>query len=108
MIDPFVPLSGDELHQLEHFLLFDVDTDDVMTLEMADGFLHAIAIGPTTVLPRQWLPKIWGTRDVMPPMSSAEQLNHILDLAMRHYNGIIAGLENDPREIDPYWAVFDL
>ena len=37
-------------------------------------------------------------------MDSIEQLNHILGLVMRHFNSIIAGLENDPREISPYWS----
>lgn len=74
-----------------------------MMLDMIDGFFHAIAIGPTTVPPKQWLPKIWGTAEMMPPMASIEQLNHILDLVMRHFNSIIAGLEDDPRELSPCW-----
>jgi len=104
MTDALTPLSESELEELDHFLLYDVDTEEVMTLEMADGFLHALAIGPTTVPPRQWLPKIWGTREMMPPMASMEQLNHVLSLVMRHFNSIVAGLEGDPREISPCWA----
>lgn len=67
--------------------------------DIMDGFLHAIAVGPTTLHPKQWLPKIWGTEDMMPPMDSIEELNHMLGLVMRHFNSIIAGLEADPREI---------
>ena len=104
MSPPFAPLSEDEFNELEHFLLYGVDTEEVMTLDMADGFLHAIAVGPITTHPKQWLPKIWGTTEMMPPMDSIEQLNHILGLVMRHFNSIIAGLEDDPREISPYWS----
>jgi uncharacterized protein len=104
MTTPFAPLSEDELNELDQFLLYDVDTEDVMTLDMVDGFLHAIAIGPKTLHPKQWLPKIWGTKEMMPPMDSIEQLNHILGLVMRHLNGIITGLEDDPPEISPCWS----
>jgi len=104
MTTPFSPLSEDEFDELDHFLLYEVDTEEGMTMDMADGFLHAIAIGPTTLHPRQWLPKIWGTEEMMPPMDSIEQLNHMLGLVMRHFNSIIAGLEDQPREISPCWS----
>src|SRR4051812_34867589 len=104
MATPLTPLSEEELHELDQFLLNDVDTEEGMTLDMMDGFLHAIAIGPTTLQPKLWLPKIWGTKELMPPMDSIEQLNHVLGLVMRHFNGIIAGLEKDPRQISPRWS----
>lgn len=103
MSTPFAPLSEDEFHELDQFLLYDVDTEEVMTLDMVDGFLHALALAPTNMPPKQWLPKIWGTKEMMPPMDSIEQLNHILGLVMRHFNSIIAGLENEPRVISPNW-----
>jgi hypothetical protein len=62
MTTPYTPLNEDELNELDQFLLYDVDTEDVMTLDMVDGFLHALAVGPATIPPKQWLPKIWGTR----------------------------------------------
>jgi uncharacterized protein len=104
MTDPFAPLSEEEFDQLDDFLLYGVDTDEVMMIEAVDGFMHAIVIGPTTVHPKQWLPKIWGTEGMMPPMGSMDKLNHMLSLVMRHYNGIISGLEDDPREISPCWS----
>lgn len=104
MTIPFSPLSEDEFNALDQFLLYGVDTEDVMTLDMADGFLHAIAVGPTTMHPKQWLPKVWGTKEMMPPTDSIEQLNHMLGLAIRHFNSIIAGLEDDPRGINPCWS----
>jgi uncharacterized protein len=40
----------------------------------------------------------------MPPMDSIERLNHILGLVMRHFNSIIAGLEDDPSVVSLYWS----
>ena len=45
MTNPFEPLSDDELQELDNFLLYEVDCDESMTLDMLDGYLHAIAIG---------------------------------------------------------------
>jgi uncharacterized protein len=33
-----------------------------MNVEMLDGFLAALICGPETVLPSEYLPKIWGRR----------------------------------------------
>ena len=104
MTNPFTPLSEEEFDELDQFLLYDVDTEEVMVADIMDGFMHAIAVGPTTLHPKQWLPKIWGTQEMMPPMDSIEHLNHILGLVMRHFNSIIAGLESDPRQISPCWS----
>lgn len=103
-VTPLSPLSEEERDELDDFLLNYIEADEGMTLDMMDGFMHAIAIGPTTIQPKQWLPKIWGTREMMPPMDSIEHVNHVLGLVMRHFNSIIAGLEDEPREISPYWS----
>jgi hypothetical protein len=52
----FEPLSDDELAELDHFMLYEVDGDEGMTLDMLDGYLHAIAIGPITLTPRSGCP----------------------------------------------------
>jgi uncharacterized protein len=104
MTHPLAPLCEAEFNELDHFLLYEVDTEEVMTLDMMDGFMYALAVGPTSIHPKQWLPKIWGTKEMMPPMESIEQLNHILGLVMRHFNSIIAGLEDDPPTVGPRWS----
>lgn len=96
-------LTNDELHELDQFLLFDLDSDEGMTLDILDGYLHAIAVGPTTVLPQQWLPKVWGLDGFLPPTESLNEANHVVGLVMRHYNGILGGLQKSPREISPVW-----
>jgi uncharacterized protein len=102
--DMMAPLNDEELEELDQFLLYDVDNDEGMTLDTLDGYLHAIAIGPQTVMPSQWLPKVWGEDSaMMPPMDSIDQLNHIMGLVMRHYNSIIHGFEQSPPEVFPCW-----
>lgn len=102
--NPFLPLSDEELEELDHYLLYENDTEEGMTLDMADGFMHAVAIGPVTIYPKQWLPKIWGLETMAPPTESLEQLNHLLGLVMRHFNGIIGGLEDAEPDIYPIWT----
>jgi uncharacterized protein len=104
MTDTFASLSDDEFHELDMFLLNEVDSDEVMTIDILDGYLHAIAIAPVTLHPKQWLPQVWGMGTFMPPMESIDQLNHVLGLVMRHFNGIIAGLQREPQELSPVWA----
>lgn len=102
--DMMAPLSDEELEELDQFLLYSVDNDEAMTLDTLDGYLHAIAIGPQTIMPSQWLPKIWGEDSaMMPPMENIDQLNHIMGLVMRHYNRIIQGFEHMPPFVTPYW-----
>ena len=106
--DMMMPLSDTELEELDQFLLYGVDNDEAMTLDTLDGYLHAIAIGPQTVMPKQWLPKVWGEDSaMMPPMDSIDQLNHIMGLVMRHYNSIISGFEQSPPLVMPYWNTYE-
>jgi len=105
--DMMAPLTDDELEELDQFLLYGVDNDESMTLDTLDGYLHAIAIGPETIMPSRWLPKIWGEDSaMMPPMDNIDQLNHIMGLVMRHYNSIISGFEQTPPLVIPYWNTF--
>jgi uncharacterized protein len=106
--DMMAPLSDAELEELDRFLLYGVDNDEAMTLDRLDGYLHALAIGPQTIMPKQWMPKVWGEDSaMMPPMDSLEQLNHIMGLVMRHYNSIISGFEQKPPFVAPYWDTYE-
>ncbi len=83
------PLSHEELKELDQFLLYGVDNDEAMTPDTLDGFLYAIAVGPQTIMPSQWLPKVWGEDSaMMPTMDSMAQLNNIMGLVMPHYSSI--------------------
>ncbi|WP_133240059.1 UPF0149 family protein [Limnohabitans planktonicus] len=104
--DMMAPLSDADLAELDQFLLDGVDNDEAMTLDTLDGYLHAIAIGPQTIMPSQWLPKVWGEDSaVMPPMDNLEQFNNIMGLVMRHYNSIISAFQHKPPFVAPYWGI---
>ena len=96
------PLSDEELEELDQFLMSDAVSDEAMLLDTLDGYLTAIVIGPTTVLPSQWLPGIWGeSEDDAPEYESLEQAQRVLELVMRHMNGIIWTLQYDADAFDP-------
>ena len=106
--DMIRPLSDEEMDQLERSLL-DLEAEESMTLDRLDGFLHAVAIGPETVMPNQWLPKVWAQEDgaVLPPLDSIDQANQLLGLVMRHYNSIVSGFEHSPPALAPFWPMVD-
>lgn len=106
--DFFAPLTEAETDELDNFLLYEVDNDESMTLDMMDGYLHAIAIGPVTLMPKQWMPRIWGEVDALlpPVIEDLDQANHILQLVMRHFNSIVTGFQEEPPEIYPQWSIF--
>jgi hypothetical protein len=80
------PLSDQELEEPDRFLLSDAKSDETMLLDTLDGYLTAIVIGPTTILPSQWLPGILGpSEDDEPQYESMEQAQRILELVMAAY-----------------------
>ncbi|MBR8036479.1 UPF0149 family protein [Burkholderia vietnamiensis] len=98
-------LTPAELDELGTFLISDVASEETLTLAGLDGYLTAIAAGPVTLLPSQWLGGIWGpTDDDAPNFETMEQAQRVLGLLMRHYNGIIGSLERNP---DAFRPVFD-
>jgi uncharacterized protein len=103
-----LPLSDDEIKALDEFLLYDVTNDEGMTLDMLDGYMHALAVGPETVMPSVWLPQVWGqTKGMVPTVNSLEQANWVMQLVMRQFNSIVAGLEAQEPEIVPIWAAHE-
>ena len=101
------PLSEDELNELGAFLLSDSVSDEAMILDILDGYLVAIAIGPTSLRPSDWLPGVWGrNRDDAPAFESMEEAKLIVDLILRHFNSIIESLEQDPDRFEPLFGTF--
>jgi uncharacterized protein len=96
------PLSDEELDELDQFLLSEAVSDEAMTLDTLDGYLTAIVVGPATLVPSQWLPGVWGeSEDDAPVYESMEQAQRILELLLRHMNGIIWTLQYDADAFDP-------
>jgi uncharacterized protein len=101
-----VPLSDDELDELDSFLMSDATSDETMMLDCLDGYLTAIVSGPVAIKPSEWLPRVWGpsVRDE-PSFETLEHAERITGLIFRHMNSIIWSLQDDPDAFEP---VFDI
>jgi len=64
-----------------------------------DGFLTAIVIGPNTLSPLKWLPKVWGGK--APKFKDLEEMNRFIALVMGYYNSIVAAFESEPDQFVP-------
>ena len=69
---------------------------DIVELE---GFLTAIVIGPNTLLPTVWLPKVLGGKAGR--FKDLEEFNRFVQLVMGFYNDIVFAFEGDPRRFQP-------
>jgi uncharacterized protein len=99
---PDLPLSDAEIDELDAFLLSDDTPEECMDIAMLDGFFTALAIGPNTILPSQWLPTVWGETEEDPmAWNSAERMQHVLDLVMRMYNERVQDLQEGVDSYDP-------
>ncbi len=96
------PLTDAEYGELEDFLLSEDLPEGHMDIAMLDGFFTALAIGPNTLVPSQWLPVVWGeTAEEPMQFESAEQMRRIVDLVMRMYNGCMQSLQEGIDEFEP-------
>jgi uncharacterized protein len=69
---------------------------DIVELE---GFLAAIVIGPNTLSPMLWLPKVWGGKT--PKFRDLEEMNRFVVLVMGYYNDLVVWFETDPQRFQP-------
>ena len=99
------PLSDKEFNELDQFLLSERSSDDAMTMDTLHGFLTAVAIGPETIMPAEWLPKVWGD-DVAatPKWKNAKEEERIVELIMRFMNEVLVTFEVAPKEFEPLFC----
>jgi uncharacterized protein len=96
------PLSEAELDELDRFLTSDATPARCMDLSMLEGFLTALAIGPTLVLASEWLPQVWGEHgDDLLVFGSEKEAKRIVDLLVRFYNGIVTTFRETPERFVP-------
>jgi uncharacterized protein len=82
-------------------------SDETMALDTLDGYLTAIVIGPTTLSMSQWNQGIWGGREKdAPAFETLEAAQRVMELIMRHYNGIIWSIQHDPDTHEPLFDHF--
>jgi uncharacterized protein len=89
--------SENDFEQLDAWLLKRAQgICDIVTLE---GFLTAILIGPNTISPNLWLPKVWGKGK--PQFKDLEDLNRFVALVMGLYNELVGVFAQAPESFEP-------
>jgi uncharacterized protein len=72
---------------------------DIVELE---GFLTSIVIGPNTLNPMRWLPKVWGGKQ--PSFRDLDEMNQFLALVMGFYNDLVGWFEKEPERFKPTFS----
>ena len=99
------PLSEKEFNELDQFLLSDRSSDDAMTMDTLHGYMTAIAIGPETIMPAEWLLKVWGEdASAAPKWKNAKEEERIVELIMRFMNEVLVTFEVAPKEFEPLFC----
>lgn len=109
-----IPLSDDELDDLQDLLVFRIPEDEdtegrdegVVILDELDGFLTALISGPIAVLPSVWLPFVWG--DYPPVWESPEEQAYFMQLVQRLQTEISSMLGRDPENFEPMFSWHEL
>ena len=99
------PLSEKEFNELDQFLLSERCPEDAMTMDTLHGFLTAVAIGPETIMPSEWLAHVWGidTKEG-PKFKNEKEAERIINLIMRFMNEILVTFEVAPKEFEPLFC----
>lgn len=97
-MDLSLPLSDEELEELETFLESDAVGEGAMDISMLDGFLTALAVAPNNLPPSLWLPEIWGGAVTW---KSRAQEERITALVFRYANDLLFYLRDEPDEFEP-------
>lgn len=96
-MNPTLPLSDAEIDELDDFLMSEGMPENSMDISTLDGFFAALVLNPDIIMPSEYLPWIWDMEEGedAPAFASLEQANHILELIMRYYNGVLTAIGND-------------
>lgn len=99
-------LTDQEFDELDRFLMSAHCGDETMAMDALNGYLTAIAIGPTDIPPEQWLPRIWGpTPQDAPKFRDAQQSERIHTLLARALEEIRVTFEVAPKDFEPLFSV---
>ncbi|MEI8032527.1 MAG: UPF0149 family protein [Chlorobiaceae bacterium] len=100
------PLSAWELEELDSVLRLELFSSDVMTLDALDGFATALAIGPVAITAEEWVPYVFGTRELEGDnVSSLEEDQRLRWLLIRYMGALESAIRSDP---DGFMPVFNL
>jgi uncharacterized protein len=91
------PMTEAELDELSWFLGEHAQARDGMTLEILDGFLSALVVGPALVMPSEYLPFIWPKGQ----WQDVEQAQGAFERIIRFWNHIVWRVQASAEEQSP-------
>ncbi|MEI7824474.1 MAG: UPF0149 family protein [Chlorobiaceae bacterium] len=102
------PLSDEELEKLESFLASASTPEDCLfSIEMLDGYMTALVVGPETVPHDRWISFIWDQEnDNVPSFASEAEEKAIREFLIRHMDTIALQFDTDPDEFFPVFEEF--
>jgi uncharacterized protein len=102
------PLGDDELDALDRMLRA-LPRDAAMNVEVMDGYLTALLVGPRLVdrlRTREWIPAVWGgDGEGSAPFESNRQRKKATVLVLRHLHGISCQLRDAPDAWEPVFSI---
>ncbi len=102
------PLSDEDFEKLESFLVSDSTPEDCLfSIEMIDGYMTALVVGPEVIPPDRWIAFIWDQETNNEPCFSSEaEARTIRELLVRHMSSIARQFDEDPDEFFPVFEQF--
>ena len=91
--DPRRPLTRAEQNRVHRLLARAAGS--VRSFEALDGLFAALLSGPELVLPSEFLTDMFGDSAGASPFKSMKEAQAVLDLLMRHWNGVAQALAED-------------
>ena len=96
------PLTDEEINELDQFLLDTEGIEESMDVSTLDGFLTAIACGPKTIMPSEWMRWVWIWSAAKTPRIQGSDPSAAYSRAlMRHMNDIAQTLHEAPERYGP-------
>ena len=99
-----MPLTEEELEQLEELLASDDVPADCMNMEMLDGYLAAVVAAPGPIPVEVWLPAVWTADGDEAGFGSGAVLQKAIELVLRYHNDLLLAIGDD--EADDAWQPF--
>ena len=97
------PLSVEEYALLKSFLLSDLRPEESFSsIEMLDGYMTALTVGPEVIEPDIWIPYIWNQeKSDGPCFSSPDEEKVIGELLVRYMHTTVRQFHADPDKFKP-------
>jgi uncharacterized protein len=93
----FSPFTDDQFEELAAWL--ERRSKGIQDIVELEGLLTALVIGPNSVHPTSWLPKVWGGKD--PKFKDIQELNHFVGLVMGLHNDLALTFDQAPEQFRP-------